>query len=72
VIIAYALLSWFRGTSSGLDSVYRMLGSVCEPFIGIFRRILPSSLTGGSGIDLAPLVAILALSALQRLVYMIR
>jgi YggT family protein len=68
-IFVYVILSWVQRDGSGpLGSVYRVLGTVCEPFVGVFRRILPSAITGGSGLDFSPLLAILALSLLRRLV----
>ncbi len=56
-IFAYVILSWFRPTGVVYD-VYRVLGQICEPYIGIFRRIVP--LVGG-GIDFSPWIAILVL-----------
>ena len=69
-IFVYVLLSWFAiGTGGPLYTIYRALGTVCEPFIGIFRRILPMAAAGGAGLDFSPLVALAALWVLQRLVY---
>lgn len=67
LIFVYVLMSWFpmRGI---LYDVYRVLGSIVEPYVGIFRRIVPSL----GGLDFSPWVAILVLEfvrvALQRLV----
>lgn len=69
-IFVYVLLSWFAVDASGpVQAIYRALGTVCEPFIGIFRRILPTAAVGGAGLDFSPLVALAALWALQRLVH---
>lgn len=67
LIFAYAISSWFVGNSTA-RSINRALGVVCEPFVGLIRRILPSQASGGVGIDLAPLIAILILILLQSLV----
>jgi len=56
LIFIYVLMSWFpmRGT---LYDAYRVLGSVVEPYLGLFRRLLPPL----GGLDFSPWVAILVL-----------
>lgn len=62
LIFVYVILSWFPiGRGGVVSDIYRVLGSVCEPYIGIFRRILPVAGAGGVGIDFSPLVALLVL-----------
>jgi YggT family protein len=69
-IIAYILTS--LAFSAGLripytrwsDAVLTFLRDVTEPFLRIFRRILPSL----GGLDLSPLLAILVVQAAARLV----
>lgn len=61
LIIAYVLLSWLPA-SGAVWEIRRILGSVVEPYIGIFRRIIPSL----GMIDISPIVAILVLSWLIR------
>ena len=69
-IVLYAVMSWFAvGADGGIASVYRALGTICEPYIGLFRRFLPITMIGGAGFDWSPLVAILVLSLLQRVLY---
>lgn len=59
LIFIYVIMSWFPVGRGGIvTDVYRVLGSVCEPYIGIFRRIVPMT---GAGIDFSPLVALLVL-----------
>jgi YggT family protein len=60
-ILAYVLMSWFRPTGVLYD-IYKILSQICEPYVGIFRRILPST----GGIDFSPLVAMLVLEYLIR------
>lgn len=60
-IFAYVIMSWFRPTGILYD-VYRVLGQICEPYIGIFRRIVPSM----GGIDFSPWIAVLVLQYLIR------
>jgi YggT family protein len=62
LIFAYVLTSWIRVPYS-LHRVQRFLDDVCEPYIRIFRRILPSV----GPLDLSPIVAIIVLVVVQRL-----
>lgn len=64
LIIAYILMSWFRPNSGLLYDAYRTLGTICEPWLGIFRRIIPPL----GMMDISPLVAIIALDLIQRLI----
>ena len=61
LIFAYILTSWIRMPYS-LHRVQRFLDDVCEPYIRIFRRILPTF----GPLDLSPIVAVFALYAVQR------
>ena len=63
LIIAYVIMSWFVTTNrSGLlADIYRVLASVCEPYVGLFRRLLPPIAVGSAGLDLSPLVALVVL-----------
>lgn len=57
-IIAYILTSWLRlPYSPTLNRIQRFLYDVCEPYLRLFRRILPSF----GGIDLSPTVALIVL-----------
>jgi len=63
LIIAYVIMSWFVTTNrSGLvTDIYRVLASVCEPYVGLFRRLLPPIAVGSAGLDLSPLIALIVL-----------
>lgn len=63
LIIIYVLMSWFplKGT---LYDVYRVLGSVVEPYIGLFRRFIPPI----GAVDISPIIAILVLNLIMRYV----
>ena len=63
-IIAYVIMSWFRPTGIIYD-IYRVLGQICEPYVGIFRRIVPQM----GGFDFSPIVAILVLRLLTQLLF---
>jgi uncharacterized protein YggT (Ycf19 family) len=57
-IIAYILTSWLRlPYSPTINRIQRFLYDVCEPYLRIFRRFLPSF----GGLDLSPTVALIVL-----------
>ena len=58
-LIAYILTSWVRLPYS-LQPVQRFLYDVCDPYLRLWRRILPFAV---GAIDFSPMVAILALYA---------
>jgi YggT family protein len=59
LIIVYVLMSWFP-ISGIFEDIYRVLGSVVEPYVGIFRRIIPPL----GMIDITPIIALLVLQYL--------
>ena len=62
VIFLYVLTSWIQLPYS-LRSAQRFLDDVCEPYIRLWRRILPTA----GPIDLSPMVAVIALVAADRI-----
>ena len=65
LIFAYVLTSWVRlPYSVWVRRISDFLRDVCEPYLRIFRRILPSL----GPLDLSPVVAILALFALMAII----
>ena len=64
LILAYIILSWIRlPYSIWLNRIQRFLYDVCEPYLRIFRRLVPSA----GGIDFSPILAFIALSVIDRL-----
>jgi YggT family protein len=63
VIFLYVLTSWIQLPYS-LRPVQRFLYDVCEPYLRLWRRILPMA----GPIDLSPMVAVVALIVLERIV----
>jgi len=53
LLFVYILMSWFR-TGYSTNASVRFLHDVCEPYLRIFRRVLPPI----GPFDLSPLVAI--------------
>jgi uncharacterized protein YggT (Ycf19 family) len=65
LIFAYIITSWFRlPYSVWLNRIQRFLYDVCEPYLRVFRRILPPF----GPLDLSPIVAVFALIIGARIV----
>jgi YggT family protein len=62
LIFAYVLTSWIRLPYS-LNRIQRFLYDVCEPYLRLFRRILPSL----GPVDLSPIVGVIVLVAGNRI-----
>jgi len=64
VLFVYILTSWLRlPYSPTLNRIQRFLYDVCEPYLRLFRRLLPSA----GAIDFSPILAFIALGAIDRL-----
>jgi len=63
LIFVYVLMSWFPVTGVFAD-VRRAIGSIVEPYLGLFRRIVPTI----GMLDISPIVAILVLQFAIRLI----
>jgi len=61
-IFIYVLTSWIQLPYS-LRPVQRFLYDVCEPYLRLWRRVLPTA----GPIDLSPMVAVIALIAGERI-----
>ena len=58
LIFAYVITSWIRlPYSLWLNRIQRFLYDVCDPYLRLFRRVLPPM----GPLDLSPMVAVLAL-----------
>ncbi len=58
LILAYIITSWVRlPYSPWLNRIQRFLYDVCEPYLRLFRRILPTF----GPVDLSPVVGVLFL-----------
>lgn len=64
VICIYVLLSWVPELQQreSLRQVYEVLGKMVEPLLGSIRSVFPRS-----RVDFSPIIAILALTAISRL-----
>ena len=65
VLFVRIILTWFPTDPwSGLGRFERALGRVTDPVLAPIRRVLPPLRVGGGGIDLSPIVALVALEVL--------
>ena len=64
VLVVYILLSWIRIPPS-LGPVQRFLYDVCEPYLRLWRRLLPFAV---GPIDFSPIVAILSVGVITGIV----
>jgi YggT family protein len=66
IIFLYVLSSWIPlPYNRNLNRVRRFLFDACDPYLRLFRRVLPAF----GGIDLSPIVAVLVLWLGDRLIY---
>lgn len=64
LIIAYCILTWIPMNPNGLlADIGAVLDSIVGPFLNFFRRMMPPI----GGIDFSPVIAVLALTVIQRL-----
>ncbi|HZC29950.1 MAG TPA: YggT family protein [Gaiellaceae bacterium] len=65
VLFAYIITSWIRlPYSPWLNRIQRFLNDVSEPYLRLFRRLLPST----GPLDLSPIVGFVVLIVLNRLI----
>ena len=69
LIIAYIVTSWIRlPYNLWLNRIQRFLYDVVDPYLRLFRRVVPQLSLGGVGLDLSPILAILVLVAAERVI----
>ena len=65
LILAFIVTSWFpAGASSTLERVRQFLMDVCEPYLRLFRRVIPPL----GPLDVSPIVAVFSLYIVERIV----
>ncbi|MDO4404484.1 MAG: YggT family protein [Atopobiaceae bacterium] len=67
LILAVCILSWFP-VGGVIADVYAVLRKITDPFVDIFRRLIPSVGGGGVSIDFSPMIAIVVLDLIKRVV----
>ena len=64
LIVIWCIMSWIPRGRSTVDSIRDALGSLVEPWLNLFRRLIPPF----GGIDFSPIVALFALELIERLI----
>ena len=68
LLFAYILTSWIRlPYSAWLNRIQRFLYDVCDPYLRLFRRILPPF----GPLDLSPLIGVVVLYAINRIAHVV-
>ena len=65
IIFVYVLMSWIPTSTGVIADIYRVLGTICDPFLDLFRRFIPPI---GGMIDISPIIALFVLQLVVRLV----
>jgi YggT family protein len=63
LLFVYVLLSWFPGIAV-LDELRQALKVLCEPYLSVFRRIIPPI----GMVDISPIIAFFVLGILRGVV----
>jgi uncharacterized protein YggT (Ycf19 family) len=64
VILVYIITSWIRlPYSPWLNRIQRFLYDVCDPYLRLFRRVVPPL----GPLDLSPMLAVIALVVLREI-----
>ena len=58
IIFVYVMMSWLPVNRGILADIYQVLGKVCDPYLNLFRKIIPPI---GGMVDVTPIVALLVL-----------
>ncbi|KYG89431.1 YggT family protein [Metasolibacillus sp. FSL H7-0170] len=65
MIIGYILMSWIPAAQD--SAVGRFLATLCEPYLGFFRKFIPPL----GMIDISPIIALFALRFIQQGVFIV-
>ena len=69
IICVYVMMSWLPVNRGILADIYQVLGKVCDPYLNLFRKIIPPI---GGMVDVTPIVALLVLQfGVRLLVFLI-
>lgn len=65
VLFVYVLMSWIPMQRGVVADIYRVLGGVCDPYLNLFRKLVPPL---GGMVDVTPIIALLVLQFGVRLI----
>ena len=68
VIFIYVMMSWIPMSSGVIADIYSALGKICDPFLDLFKRLIPPI---GGMIDITPIIALLVLQFGARFLVML-
>ena len=68
IIFVYVMMSWLPTDRGILADIYHVLGKVCDPYLNLFKRLIPPI---GGMVDLTPIIALLVLQFGVRLLAML-
>lgn len=70
IIFAAVLLSWLPQMPQNpiFAGLVRFVRDVTDPYLRIFRRVIPPISLGGGGLDLSPLAGLIVLYILQQVI----
>jgi YggT family protein len=72
LLIARIIFSWFQVNLRGIwKQMYDFVYILTEPYLALFRSILPIVSFGGMGLDLSPIIALIVLGFIRYLVFLI-
>lgn len=64
VILVYVLMSWIPVNRGVIADIYNVLGKVCDPYLDLFKKLIPPI----GMVDITPIIALLVLQFGSRLV----
>ena len=68
IIIIYILMSWIPNMGGLVRDIYDALGRICDPYLDLFKRIIPPIGGSAMAIDFSPILAILVLQVAARFI----
>lgn len=60
LILVYVLMTWLPMRGVVLE-IHQVIGSIVEPYLGLFRRVIPPI----GNVDISPIAAILVLNLVR-------
>ena len=66
IIFEYVIMSWIPNVTSGVvGQIYSILGKICDPYLNLFRKLIPPI---GGVVDITPIIALLVLQFVVQLI----
>jgi YggT family protein len=66
IIFVYVIMSWIPNVTSGVvGQIYSILGKICDPYLNLFRKLIPPI---GGVVDITPIIALLVLQFVVQLI----